>query len=81
MFKRIALNHYVCSCKFSNDSKLFYVGTDSILYQYSVERKFKKVCKLNIHNDYIINIICISNTIVLTASLDHTIVKTNINNF
>ena len=73
------MNSYVYSFKFTEDSTLLYVGSIQYLYKFDVNNQFKELCKYEIHTSYINNILCISNTIILTASDDKNIIKTDVN--
>ena len=67
----------ICGCKFTDDDTFLYVGSD-LIYQLDVKNQFEKLYEKSIHVNYITNIICISNTIVLTSSVDKSVVKTDI---
>ena len=66
LIKLIDCEHYVYSCKFTDDSAFLYVGSSKIIYQYDVNNQFKEMYKYNIHDGYIFNIYCLSSTIILT---------------
>ena len=67
----------ICGCKFTDDDTFLYVGSNQI-YQFDVKNQFEKLYEKSIHGAYITNIICLSNTIVLTSSIDKSIIKTDI---
>ena len=68
----------VFSCRFTDDDTLLNVGSNFHFYQFDVKDQFKKLHELRMHDSFIMNIICISNTVVLTSSFDKTIIKTDI---
>ena len=68
----------VYSFKFTEDSTLLYAGTFGYIYQFDINDQFKELFKEKIHKNYINNIYCISNTIILTASDDKTIINTDV---
>ena len=76
--KSIHFNKYVSSCKFTEDSQMLYVGIFKTLFQFRVNSKFKKICKLHLSDHNIYNIFCITNTLIITSSDDNTIIKTDV---
>ena len=76
--KSIKLDNSVHSCRFTDDSALLYVGSQRLLYQFDVNNQFNQTLKYEIQDDYVNNIFCISNCIILTSSDDKTIIKTDI---
>ena len=70
------MNKFVGSCKFTEDSTILFAGTNGYIYQFDFNDQFKKLFKKKIH--YINNIYCIFNAIILTASDDCRIIKTDV---
>ena len=68
---------HVTSCKFTENSKLLYVGIHKIIYLFHVNSNFKNLCRLNIHALHIKNIFSMTNAIILTSSLKY-IIKTDV---
>ena len=48
--KSIIFDVFVQISKFTDDSHFLYIGTQHILYQLYVNNKFKRLCKLDIHD-------------------------------
>ena len=61
----IKFNSMIECCRFTEDSKLLYVGTYQILYQFYVNNQFKKLCKWKITDGRMYKICCLSSTILL----------------
>ncbi|KAM3133763.1 hypothetical protein pb186bvf_014172 [Paramecium bursaria] len=73
--KSIQFEEFIQFCKFTEDSKLLYVGTFQLLYQIQVNNQFKKIGFMQIHQRSISNIYCLQNNVILTSSCDGTICK------
>ena len=67
-FKHIRMHGIIIICKFTDDSTLLYVGTTIALYLFVVHSKFKLIFKYKLLKDYVTNIYCISNAMLLTSS-------------
>ncbi|KAM3131827.1 hypothetical protein pb186bvf_016077 [Paramecium bursaria] len=65
--------------KFSDDSIYLYAGTaNGGIIQFDSQNLFQQLTSLMIHSKIVIQLICISNIILLTSSQDNYIIKTNI---
>ncbi|KAM3128862.1 hypothetical protein pb186bvf_018997 [Paramecium bursaria] len=76
--RQIRLDGVILICRFTEDSKLLYVGTTMSFYQIYVHNKFKLLFKSELQEGNMNNIYCISNEILLTSfEYSRIITKTN----
>ncbi|KAM3133461.1 WD repeat-containing protein 49 [Paramecium bursaria] len=75
--QEIKLNYQIYVCQFSQDSRFIYVGC-SEGFLYCIEQ-FKIVYERQIHEDVITNIIEKQDNILITCSLDQSIIITDVN--
>ena len=65
--------------KFTDDNSYLFIGTGvGLLCCYDATNNFRQIYKSRIHSHSILNLFCISNSLVLTSSIDKRIIKTNI---
>ncbi|KAM3135654.1 hypothetical protein pb186bvf_012325 [Paramecium bursaria] len=78
LIKKIKLDTTVYSLKFTDDSKILYVGTRRTLYQLFVPNQFKKLYKQKLYDGFGVIIYCITNTTLLISMIVGILICQNI---